>query len=98
MLIAARAAPGNSRNDQYLVWTEVHISVTGPHGELVRSHHEEFVPFRMSEPDKIAQKLYDFDVIIVDVRQAARLPMVKGKAEGIGYISQSICHASMTRE
>lgn len=98
MLICARAVLGNSRNDQYIVWTEVHISVTGLNGELARSHHEEFVPFRMTVPDKIALKFYDFDVVIVDVRQAARLPTVRGKAKGIGYIAQSICHASMTRE
>ena len=98
MLICARAVLDNSRNDQHIVWTEVHISDTGLNGELARSHHEEFVPFRMCVRDKIALKFYDFDVVIVDVRHAARLPMIRDKAKGIRYIAQSICHASMTPE
>jgi hypothetical protein len=83
------------RDDKYIIRAEVDISVTQLNGEVAGAHHEEFVGLWMCMPDKLALQLHYFDVVVVDARQAARLPIVGDAVKGIRNISNIVCHVSI---
>ena len=83
------------RDDEYVIRAEVDIAVTQLNGEVAAAHHEEFVGVWMRMPDKLALQLDHFDVVVVDARQAARLPIVGDTVEGIRNVSNIVCHVSI---
>lgn len=85
-------------DDEHVVWAEVYVPISELDDELPTSDHEEFIGVWMSVPDELAKELHNFHVVVVDARQASRLPVLGNKVKGISYVTNFVCHAPRLSE
>ena len=74
------------RHDEHLARAERHGAVAQLDVELAFEHQEEIVGLVVLVPDELALHLHDHDVVVVELRDRARRPVLREGRELVGEI------------